>query len=132
MGERESIRDFLASESIAVVGASNSMAKFGAQVFATCVAHGRRVYPVNPRAARVQGRVSYPSLRDLPERVEAVSIITPPAVTERIVEEAAAAGVKRVWMQPGAESVRAVARARELGLDVIAGGPCLLVELGRE
>src|SRR5262245_21597313 len=132
MGERESIRAFLASKSIAVVGASNATEKFGAQVFATCVAHGRRVFPVNPHSPLVQGRKSYASLGALPERVEAVSIITPPEVTEGIVEEAAAAGAKRIWMQPGAESVRAVARARELGLDVIAGGPCLLVEIGRE
>jgi predicted CoA-binding protein len=132
MGERESIRAFLASKSIAVVGASNAMEKFGAQVFATCIAHGRRAFPVNPHSPLVQGRKSYPSLRDLPERVEAVSIITPPEVTEGIVEEAAAAGVKRIWMQPGAESVRAVSRARQLGLDVIAGGACLLVEIARE
>ena len=132
MGERESIRAFLASKSIAVVGASNAMEKFGAQVFATCIAHGRRVFPVNPRSSIVQGRKSFKSLSELPEPVEAVSIITPPEITEGIVEEAAAAGVKRVWMQPGAESVRAVSRARALGLDVIAGGPCLLVEIGRE
>jgi hypothetical protein len=34
-------------------------------------------------------------------------------------------------MQPGAESERAIERAEELGLSVIAGGPCLLVEIGR-
>jgi len=131
MAGRDPIGAFLDCESFAVVGASNRMDKFGAQVFAAYVAHGRRVFPVNPRDARVQGHVSYPTLRDLPERVEAVSVITPPEVTERIVEDAAAAGVKRIWMQPGAESGRAIARARELGLDVIAGGPCLLVEIDR-
>ena len=46
------------------------------------------------------------------------------------MEEAAAAGVRHLWMQPGAESPEAVARAEELGLSVIAGGPCLLVVLG--
>jgi hypothetical protein len=33
-------------------------------------------------------------------------------------------------MQPGAESPRAIDRAKELGLKVIAGGPCILVALG--
>jgi hypothetical protein len=33
-------------------------------------------------------------------------------------------------MQPGAESNRAIERCEELGIDVIAGGPCLLVILG--
>ena len=65
-----------------------------------------------------------------PERVHGVSIITPPAITERIVDEAHAAGIPRLWMQPGAESDLAVARARAHGMSVIAGGPCVLVALG--
>jgi len=127
---RAAISAFLKSSSFAVVGASNHMHKFGARVFASYLAHGRRAYPVHPHDRMIQGHESFGTLRDLPERVEAVSIVTPPDVTEQIVEDAAAAGVRRVWMQPGAESPRAVARARELGLEVIAGGPCVLVELG--
>jgi predicted CoA-binding protein len=85
---------------------------------------------VNPRVAEVEGRPSFPSLRELPERARAVSVITPPEVTENVVEDARAAGAEFVWMQPGAESATAVRRAEELGLTVIAGGPCLLVALG--
>jgi predicted CoA-binding protein len=62
--------------------------------------------------------------------VHGVSIITPPPVTERVVEDAHSAGITRLWMQPGAESPRAIERCAELGIDVIAGGPCLLVVLG--
>jgi predicted CoA-binding protein len=123
------IREFLACSRFAVVGASNHPAKFGGKVLAAYLRHGLVAHPVNPNEEKVLGRRSYPTLRDLPEPVEAVSIVTPPEVTERIVEDAAAAGVRRVWMQPGAESSRAIARAQELGLDVIAGGPCLLVEI---
>ena len=128
-GTEQSIREFLASSRFAVVGASNHPAKFGGKVLAAYLRHGRVAHPVNPNEQEVLGRRSYASLRDLPEPVEAVSIVTPPEVTERIVEDAAAAGVRRVWMQPGAESRRAIARAKELGLEVIAGGPCLLVEI---
>ena len=71
-----------------------------------------------------------PSLRDLPVRVRGVSVITPPEVTESIVEQLPDAGAELVWMQPGAESPAAVARAGALGLTVIHGGPCLLVALG--
>ena len=127
-----SIRDFLASPSFAVVGATNHPAKFGGKVLAAYLRHGRTAFPVNPNEREVQGRRCYPSLAELPETVESVSIVTPPAVTERIVEEAASAGARRIWMQPGAESPRAIARALELGMDVIAGGPCLLVEIAAE
>lgn len=123
------IAAFFACSPIAVVGASNDRSKFGNIILRHYVRHGRRVFPVHPTEKQVEGLAAYANLAALPERVEAVSIITPPPVTERIVEQAAAAGVKHVWMQPGAESAKAISRAQELGMSVIAGGPCVLVEL---
>ena len=73
---------------------------------------------------------SYATLSDVPELPGAVSIVTPPRITEAVVEEAGRLGVRHIWMQPGAESEAAVERARELGMNVISGGPCLLVVLG--
>jgi len=126
----ERIRLFLASPAFAVVGASDDPSKFGHRCYASYLRHGRKAYPVNPNAATVLGNPAYPDLRSLPEPVEAVSIITPPPVTERVVEDAIVAGVRHLWMQPGAHSRKAVERAQEAGLNVIYGGPCLLVELG--
>jgi predicted CoA-binding protein len=85
---------------------------------------------VNPNASKVEGLAAYPDLASLPEPVHGISIVTPPEVTDSIIEEAAEAGIEHVWMQPGAESPTAVGRAEQLGLNVIAGGPCLLVTLG--
>lgn len=124
------IREFLAGEVYAVVGASNDRSKYGNKVLRCYLQKGRRPIPVNPKARMVEGIAAVPDLASLPEPVHGASIITPPEVTEKIVEEAASAGVKRLWMQPGAESERALRRAEELGLSVIAGGPCLLVSLG--
>jgi predicted CoA-binding protein len=124
------IDEFLAGSVYAVVGASNDRSKYGNKVLRCYLQNGRRAIPVNPHVLEVEGVHAFPDLASLPESAHGASIITPPTVTERIVEEAADAGVKRLWMQPGAESVRAIARAEELGLSVIAGGPCLLVSLG--
>jgi predicted CoA-binding protein len=85
---------------------------------------------VHPKERVVEQVPAVPDLASLPEKVRGVSIITPASVTERLVEEAAKAGIKRLWMQPGAESAAAIRRAEELGLSVIAGGPCVLIELG--
>ncbi len=123
------IADFLAAPRFAVVGASNDPAKYGAQVFAAYRARGLEVYPVNPKQPLVQGERAYAALVELPARVPSVSIVTPPAATELVVEDAARAGVQILWMQPGSESHRAVARAAELGLAAIHGGPCVLVAL---
>lgn len=124
------IQDFLAGQVYAVVGASQDRSKYGNKVLRCYQQHGRRVFAVNPRDTEVEGAPCVRDLASLPERVHGISIITPPPVTERIVEDAHAAGITRLWMQPGADSQRAILRCRELGLELIAGGPCLLVVLG--
>lgn len=130
MNVSERIQDFLASGPYAVAGASSRRHKFGNKVLRTYLQHGLVAYPVNPHEAEIEGLRSYPDLASLPKGVRGLSIITPPAITEGLVEDAAKAGISRIWMQPGAESALALRRAEELGLTVISGGPCLLVALG--
>lgn len=122
---------FFGSRAFAVVGASNDRRKFGNKVLRCYWDHGRVAYAVNPHRDNIEGRPCYPDLASLPEPVDAVSLITPPEISERIVDEAARAGIERLWFQPGAESARAIAKARAHGMKVIAGGPCVLVELPR-
>ena len=128
--EAERIEAFLRSGVFAVVGASTDRTKYGNKVLRCYQQHGKEVYPINPKAPEVEGLKAYPSLAALPVTVPAISIITPPPATEQVVREAAAAGVKHVWMQPGAESPEAIRAAEALGLNVIGGGPCLLVIMG--
>ena len=130
MSVQDRIQSFLASGPFAVVGASTDRSKYGNKVLRCYQQHGKEVYPINPKALEVEGLKAYPSLASLPVKVPAVSVITPPAITEQVVREAAAAGVKHIWMQPGAESDAAIEAAESLGMDVIAGGPCLLVVMG--
>ena len=126
----EKIAAFLHSGPFAVVGASVDRSKYGNKVLRCYQQHGKEVSPINPRATEVEGLRAYPSLGSLPVKPKAISVITPPAITERVVLEAAAAGVTHLWMQPGAESEAAIRTAESLGMSVIAGGPCILVVLG--
>lgn len=123
------IEKFLASGPFAVVGASRDRAKYGNKVLRAYLQVGRPVYCVHPRESEIEGQPCYPSLADLPEVPHGVSIITPPAVTEQVVRDAHGKGATAVWMQPGAESAAAIRTAEALGLQVIAGGPCVLVAL---
>lgn len=129
-GTQAQIESFLSGETFAVAGASSNRDKYGNKVLRSYLQHDKTVYPVHPKEAEIEGLRTVPDLASLPVPVHGLSIITPPAITEQLIEEAHAAGIPRVWMQPGAESPRAIARARELGIDVIAGGPCVLVSLG--
>jgi predicted CoA-binding protein len=125
----ESIQAFLAGTRFAVVGASRDRAKYGNKVLRAYMQHGMEVVPVNRGGGEIEGLPSVPDLGSLPAPVDGVSIITPPKVTEEVVEEAIHLGIRNIWIQPGAESERAVELAERAGANVIAGGPCLLVAL---
>ena len=126
---KEQIDRFFDGQPHAVVGASARRSKYGNKVLRAYLQNERDVYPVNPNREEVEGLASFPTLASLPESIHGVSVITPPHITQSIVEEAAVLGVKNIWMQPGAENDAAVARASELGMNVIAGGPCILVAM---
>lgn len=128
--DEERIEAFLEAGPWAVAGASTDRAKYGNKVLRCYLQQELEpVFPLNPREPEVEGRRAFSSLSACPEPVRSLSVITPPAITEALVEEAAEAGVKHVWMQPGAESSQAVDACRDHGLSVIHGGPCLLVVL---
>ena len=126
------IEEFLAASSFAVAGASQDRAKYGNKVFRALVASGRTVYPLNPTAPEVEGHAAFASIADLPVVPESLSIVTPPSVTRQVIQKAIAAGVKNIWMQPGAEDDQACHAARKAGLKVIDDGSCVLVLLAIE
>lgn len=104
---------------IAVVGASNNKEKYGYKIYKDLKEAGYKVYPVSLREEEIQGDRAYQNLKSLPERPDVVDVVTPPQATEKVVDEAADQNVGIIWMQPGAESDVAIARAKKRGLEVI-------------
>ena len=123
------IEQFLLSPVFAVIGASTNRDKYGNKVLRCYQQNDRPVIPVNPKEKQIEGINCVASVADLPTEIESISVITPPEITEKIVKQAAAKGIKNIWMQPGAESPAAVQYCVEQGINVIADGSCLLVVL---
>ncbi len=126
------IEVFLKASTFAVAGASQDRSKYGNKVFRALVASGRTVYPLNPKATEVEGHPAFASISELPVVPESLSIVTPPHVTRKVIQQAIAAGVKNIWMQPGAEDSEGSQAARDAGLNVINDGSCILVSLSIE
>lgn len=126
----DNTRHFFSSPAYAVVGASKNREKFGNKVLRCYIKHNKTVYPIHPLETDIEGLQCLKDIEELPEEVKSISIITPPAVTEKIVDKAIQKGIKNIWMQPGAESELAVAKCKQYEINVIANGPCILVELG--
>ena len=128
--DNERIEAFLDGGPFAVVGASTNREKYGNKVLRAYLQNDKPVHAINPRADEIEGVKSYPSLSDLPEVPHGVSIITPPKITEQVIDEAIRLGIRHIWLQPGAEHDEAIERALAAGVNVIAHGPCALVVMG--
>jgi predicted CoA-binding protein len=124
------IETFFASPAFGVVGASEDHSKFGNKVLRCYLANHKIVIPVNPKAASVEGIPCVATVADLPDHVKSISVITPPAITEQVVEAAISRGITSIWMQPGAESAAAIERCKAAGINLIADHTCILVVLG--
>jgi predicted CoA-binding protein len=122
----KSIESFLSCKRIAVVGASRDKRKFGYTIYTELKQRGCEVSPVNPLANEVAGDPCYSNLQALKDKIDAVVLVVPPVKGEPMVRQAAAIGVKQLWLQSGADSADLVALAKSLGMNVVAG-KCILL-----
>ncbi len=125
----ERVRDFLAQKRIALLGATNKPDNWGYTIFRALKRLGYDVLPVHPTLADIDGAKVYRSLRDVPAPVDGVNLVVPPSATEGAVRDCRELGIRRVWMQPGAESEDAIEAADAAGLECIHH-KCILTETG--
>jgi len=92
------VQDFLAQKVIAVVGVSNKRDTGANRNYKTFKRRGYRVYAVNPRISTFDGSPCYPDLKSIPEKPDAVFMLTSPRVTEQVVRQCVDLGIKHVWM----------------------------------
>jgi uncharacterized protein len=126
-------QDFLAQKKIAVVGVSDQRDTGCNLAYKKFKENGYQVYAVNPRISTYDGVTCYPDLKSIPEKPDAVFLLTSPKVTEQVVQQCVELGVKQVWMhcmlgtKPGlaasmtSVSQQAVQTCRENGITVIPG-----------
>ena len=126
MAQAALIAEFIDCRVWAVVGVSGDSAKYGNRVYRSLRGAGYTVYGVNPNVREVDGQPVYPSLEALPARPEVVDMVVPPAVTEQVLRDCARLGIRRVWLQPGAESEAALRYCHEHGIAVVHGA-CAMV-----
>lgn len=120
------IRKFLSQKTFALAGASRSGEGFGCKVMHHMIERGYEILVVHPLASEIEGVHCYPSLAAVPKAVDGLILIVPPDQSEDLVREADIIGIRRVWMQPGAESEDAIAYCEERCIEVIHSA-CLLV-----
>jgi predicted CoA-binding protein len=126
MTSKAAVADFVSQRKLAVVGISRKKMKFGNLAFRELKRKGYKLFPVHPHAEQLEGERCSASLAALPEPVDGLLVIVPPAQAEQVVREAAAAGIRRVWLQQGAGSPAAIRFCEDNGISVVHG-ECILM-----
>jgi predicted CoA-binding protein len=107
------------TRTIAVVGLSANPHRPSNEVACYLRDAGYTIIPVNPACDEILGEKCYPSLREVPMKIDIVDVFRNPADVPAIVEDAIAVGAGCVWLQLGVIAPEAAARAEAAGLKVV-------------
>ena len=128
MPKAEKIAELLRSaKTIAVVGLSDNPARTSYGVSAYMQSQGYRIIPVNPAISEALGEKAYPTLSEVPEKIDIVNVFRRPEHVPEVVDEAIRLGVPAVWMQEGVVHEEAAEKARQAGIFVVMNR-CILKE----
>ena len=126
--QSDSIYELLSrAKTIAVVGLSDSPMRPSHGVSAYLQVQGYRIIPVNPQIAEALGEKSYPSLLEVPEKIDVVDVFRRPEFVDEIVEQAIQLKIPAIWLQEDVVNERAAERARKAGMFVVIDR-CMLKE----
>jgi predicted CoA-binding protein len=115
------------AKTIAVVGLSDSPLRPSHGVAAYLQTQGYRIIPVNPQIQTSLGEKAYPSLLDVPEKIDIVDIFRRPEFVEDVVDQAIQLKIPTVWMQEEIVHEKAAQKARQAGIFVVMDR-CILLE----
>ncbi|MGB7859141.1 MAG: CoA-binding protein [Acidimicrobiia bacterium] len=91
--------------SLAIVGATDHPSKYGGIIYRDMKAKGFPVYAVNPYRSTVDGDPCWSKVSDLPEKPTIVVLVVPAKRGIEVLEDCVSAGIRNVWIQPGAFSM---------------------------
>lgn len=126
----ETLNILATARSIAVVGLSDKPHRPSHQVAKFLKEAGYGIYPVNPHTEEAVGERAYPSLEEIPAKIDIVNIFRASEKVLPAVEPAINMRAKVAWMQEGVVNEETARRAEEAGLKVIMDR-CLMKEYKR-
>jgi hypothetical protein len=126
--DNDQIKELIQSaKTVAVVGLSSNESRDSHAVAKYLQENGFRIVPVNPKEDEILGEKSYPSLRDIPEKVDIVDVFRRSEFVPEIADQAIEIKAKALWLQQGVTHDEAAKRAQDSGLTVVQD-QCLKVK----
>ena len=125
MNDISTIKKIFELKTIAVVGMSPKPERPSHYVALYLKDNGYEIIPVNPGHDEIAGLKSYPSLIDIPVKVDVVDVFRRSEFVDPIAKDAIKIGAKALWLQDNVINLDAEKLARDAGLMVVMND-CML------
>ncbi len=112
---------------VAVIGASDKPDRYSYQALMLLKEKGHAVYPVHQRIKEIEGMKVYPSVKDIADPIDTVTLYVAADISTKIAEDILAKKPKRIIFNPGAENPELESQARGRAVDPV--NACTLVML---
>ncbi|MGM5480477.1 MAG: CoA-binding protein [Nanobdellota archaeon] len=113
------------SKTYAIVGASADTSKYGYTIFSDLRSKQCTVIPVNPKGGVLDGVPVSRSLLDVSKHIDVVVMVTPPHITEHVIEDVLEKSIPLIWFQPGSFNTAILDWCKKKGIDVVPGA-CIM------
>ncbi len=91
---------FFEPDRVALIGASSKLVRPGYHLFYNMnVCFGDNFYPVNPNVEKIDNKVCYKSILDVPAQIDCAVVFIKAAMVPKTLEECARKGIKRVIIE---------------------------------
>lgn len=122
------IKEYLKKGNVlAIVGASKNIEKYGHTLTTHFHNRGFKVIPINLFERDIEGVDCYASLEEYPGKIDVAIFVLQPKVVNQLLPSVKKLGIKKVWLQPGAESSEAIEFCKENDIECVSG-VCILIE----
>lgn len=112
---------------VAVIGASDKPERYSYQAVKLLQEKGHKVFAVHQRIKEIDGLKVYPSIKDVPQAVDTVSLYVAANISSLIAADILGQKPKRIIFNPGAENPELEEQAGAAGVKTL--NACTLVML---
>ena len=115
---------------VAVLGASAKPERTSFQAVKLLREKGHAVYPVHPSLREIEGLAVYPSLDQVPVRIDTVTLYLSARNQAGVAEALLASAPRRVIFNPGTENRDLETRLQEAGVETLQACTLVLLKTG--
>lgn len=103
----------------AVAGVTERKDRYGYKIWKKLKEHDYETYGINPNYEEIEGEKIYPSVNDIPVKIDVLDMVVAPKIGMKTLDEAKEAGVEYIWFQPGSFNDEIIAKAKELEFKIL-------------